>query len=161
MFLTYSFLLTAKLSNKTKKPALTIIDYIKARIHGVILSNHSLTYHLGSNLVPRFSQSYPQGWVGENPGTRLLQKFLMCSSYNLQVRLHIVQLNWRFSCFGVSCALYVLKYYLKNLNCLFRNTQVKTIYLISADVELLSEFSIEQKDQSESTRSAMSYQLKI
>ena len=59
MFLTYSFLLTAKLSNKTKKPALTIIDYNKARIHGVILSNHSLTCHLGSNLVRKFSQSYP------------------------------------------------------------------------------------------------------
>ena len=57
MFLTYSFLLTAKLSNKTKKPALTIIDYNKARIHGVILSNHSLTCHLGSNLVRKFSQS--------------------------------------------------------------------------------------------------------
>ena len=97
MFLTYSFLLTAKLSNKTKKPALTIIDYIKARIHGVILSNHSLTYHLGGNLVPRFSQSHPQGWVGENPGTRLLQKFLMCSSYNVQVRLHIVQYSKYFS----------------------------------------------------------------
>ena len=58
MFLTYSYLLTAKLSNKTKKTALTIVDYIKTRILGVILSNHSLTYHLGSNLVPRFSQSY-------------------------------------------------------------------------------------------------------